>query len=67
LDSAPISDTGLRNLAEVDSLVLVSLQNTAVTEAGLEQLGSMTRLKTVLLDGKQIRWPRLAPSEAPEQ
>ena len=38
-------------MAELENLVFVSLEGTEVTEAGLESLRTMRRLKTVLYGG----------------
>jgi hypothetical protein len=50
LDHAPITDEGLKQVAQVPGLQILSLTETQISDAGLAELGPLTGLKELRLD-----------------
>ena len=49
-----MTDAGLAELCNIETLEFVDLSNTAITEKGLAQLNKLTRLKSLFLSDGQL-------------
>ena len=54
LNDAKITDIGLKELAPLKSLEVLSLQNTGITDAGLKELTTLKNLRALNLSGTKV-------------
>lgn len=57
LNDTSLGDEALEHLAGLDNLLVLSLEGTGVTPAAVQGLRAPKKLRTVLLDGRQVAGP----------